>query len=167
MGSDFIGAVTHLATRSSPLRVPHTCMALLKANLSSPVSVHGRCALLNAKHVISLMARKTDVQTAESLMTQARSLLDAFGDQARPRTSNLTLLRPQAAACGWRSPTKDHAAFVALGELDVRCAKVLTKRRNVQCTGEAYESISDIAKELAAANVRSLSSIYQFVRSAT
>ena len=162
MGSDFIGAVTQLATRSSPLRVPHTCMALLKANLSSPVSVDGRCALLNAKQVTSLLLRKTveDVQKAESLMTQARSLLDAFGDQARPRTSNLTLLRPQAAACGWRSPTKDHAAFVALSELDVRCAKFLTKRRNVQCTGEDYESISDIAKELAAANIRSLSSIY-------
>ena len=66
----------------------------------------------------------------------------------------------RAAACGGRSPTKDHAAFVALGELDVRCAKFLTKRRNVQCTGEDYESISDIAKELAAANVRSLCSIY-------
>ena len=43
---------------------------------------------------------------------------------------------------------------MALSELDVRCGKFLTKRRNVECSGEDYASISDIAKELAAANVR-------------
>ena len=47
---------------------------------------------------------------------------------------------------------KDHAAFAAVGELDCKVAKLLTKRRNVECTGEDYESIGDIAKELAAAN---------------
>ena len=46
--------------------------------------------------------------------------------------------------------------FVALSELDVRCGKFLTNRRNVECTGEDYETISDIAKELAAANVRTI-----------
>ena len=43
---------------------------------------------------------------------------------------------------------------MALSELDVRCGKFLTNRRNVECTGEDYENISDIAKELAVANVR-------------
>ena len=43
---------------------------------------------------------------------------------------------------------------MAMSELDVRCGKFLTNRRNVECTGEDYENISDIAKELAVANVR-------------
>ena len=55
------------------------------------------------------------------------------------------------------SPAEDHTAFVALCELDVRCAKHLANRRNVECSGEDYENFSDIAKELDVANVRALS----------
>ena len=43
---------------------------------------------------------------------------------------------------------------MALSELDARCGKFVTDRRNVECSGEDYENISDIAKELAAANVQ-------------
>ena len=80
------------------------------------------------------------------------------------RLAERTVAGPRCAS--WRrasvtiywavAPTylKDHAAFVALSELDVRRGKFLTKRRNVECTGEDYENISDIAKELAVANVR-------------
>ena len=84
MGSEFIGAVTNLAQKSSPLRVPYTCMALLKAQLISPVEVDGRCALLSGKHVKLLLGKDTiiKVRAAEGLMTQARALLSAFGDQA-------------------------------------------------------------------------------------
>ena len=186
MGSEFIAAVTNLAVKSSPLRVPYTCMALMKAQLISPVEIDGRCALLTAKHVKSLLSKDAmiKVRAAEGLMKQARELLSVFGDQARPRNprpprhvryalhaascssrlAERTVAGPRCAS--WRRAfvaiywavaqtcLKDHAAFVALSELDVRCGKFLTNRRNVECTGEDYENISDIAKELAVANVR-------------
>ena len=95
MGSEFIGAVTTLAVKSSPLRVPYTCMALMKAQLISPVEIDGRCALLTAKHVKLLLGKETmtKVRAAEGLMTQARELLNAFGDQARPRNPRPCALR--------------------------------------------------------------------------
>ena len=91
MGSEFIGAVANLAVKSSPLRVPYTCMALMKAQLISPVSIDGRCNLLTAKHVRPLLGKHymVTVRQAEGLMKHSRALLDAFGDQARPRTPAL------------------------------------------------------------------------------
>lgn len=91
MGSEFIGAVANLAVKSSPLRVPYTCMALMKAQLISPVSIDGRCNLLTAKHVRPLLGKESmvTVRQAEGLMKHSRALLDAFGDQARPRTPAL------------------------------------------------------------------------------
>ena len=37
--------------------------------------------------------------------------------------------------------------FLALGPLDCKCAKYLVDRRNVECSGEDYESIDDIAQD--------------------
>ena len=82
LGSEFIGAVAQLAVKSSPLRVPYTCMAMLKANLSSPVSIDGRCTLLSAKRVNVLTGKTAhaNLQNGERLMTQAHAVIDAFGD---------------------------------------------------------------------------------------
>ena len=42
---------------------------------------------------------------------------------------------------------QDRSLVLALGALDCKCAKLLTGRRNVECKGEDYESIDDIAKD--------------------
>ncbi|CAK0821610.1 unnamed protein product [Prorocentrum cordatum] len=44
--------------------------------------------------------------------------------------------------------TRDHVSIAAVGELDARSAKYLTKCRDVECAGEDYATTSDIANEL-------------------
>ena len=43
---------------------------------------------------------------------------------------------------------QDRDVVTAIGALDCKVAKLLTKRRNIECTGENYENLDQIAQDL-------------------